>query len=128
MRRGGNYGWRLMEGRSCYRPASGCERPGLELPIAEYEHGQGRCSITGGYVYRGAAIPELVGTYLFGDYCSGEIFGLRQGQTRCCSTPVCGSHPSARTRRARSTWSTSAARSIGSSGPGLTDPLRARSG
>jgi glucose/arabinose dehydrogenase len=78
--RGGNYGWRRMEGRSCYRPASGCERPGLRLPIAEYQHQRGRCSITGGYVYRGAAMPRLVGTYLFGDYCSGEIFGLRQGE------------------------------------------------
>jgi hypothetical protein len=78
--RGGNYGWRRMEGRSCYHPASGCERPGLGLPIAEYQHQRGRCSITGGYVYRGAAMPRLVGTYLFGDYCSGEIFGLRQGE------------------------------------------------
>jgi glucose/arabinose dehydrogenase len=79
VRRGGNYGWPLMEGRSCYRPANGCERPGLTLPIAQYEHDRGRCSITGGYVYRGSAIPQLVGTYLFGDYCSGEIFALRQG-------------------------------------------------
>jgi glucose/arabinose dehydrogenase len=78
--RGGNYGWRLMEGRSCYRPASGCERSGLQLPVAEYQHRQGRCSITGGYVYRGSAVPELVGTYLFADYCSGEIFRLRQGE------------------------------------------------
>ena len=78
--RGGNYGWRLMEGRSCYRPASGCERSGLELPVAQYQHERGRCSITGGYVYRGAAMPQLVGTYLSGDYCSGEIFGLRGGE------------------------------------------------
>jgi glucose/arabinose dehydrogenase len=80
VRRGGNYGWRLMEGRSCYRPESGCERPGLEPPIAEYQQEQGRCSVTGGYVYRGAQIPGLEGTYVFGDYCSGEIFGLRQGE------------------------------------------------
>ena len=78
--RGGNYGWRLMEGRSCYRPTSGCERSGLELPVAQYQHERGRCSITGGYVYRGAAMPQLVGTYLSGDYCSGEIFGLRGGE------------------------------------------------
>jgi glucose/arabinose dehydrogenase len=78
--RGGNYGWRLMEGRSCFRPTSGCERPGLEPPVTQYEHRHGRCSITGGYVFRGAAVPQLVGTYVFGDYCSGEIFGLRQGE------------------------------------------------
>ncbi len=78
--RGGNYGWPLMEGRSCYRPATGCARSELKLPIAQYQHRQGRCSITGGYVYRGTALPQLVGTYLSGDYCSGEIFGLRQGR------------------------------------------------
>lgn len=77
---GGNYGWRLMEGRSCYDPPRGCEQAGLEPPIAQYDHTKGRCSITGGYVYRGAALPELGATYLFGDYCSGEIFGLRQGK------------------------------------------------
>ncbi len=78
--RGGNFGWRLMEGKSCFDPDSGCERPGLEPPIAQYEQDQGRCSITGGYVYRGSAVPGLAGTYVFGDFCSGEIFGLRQGQ------------------------------------------------
>jgi len=78
--RGGNYGWRLMEGRSCYRPSSDCRTSGLELPVAQYHHEQGRCSVTGGYVYRGSAIPDLAGTYLFADYCSGEIFGLRQGE------------------------------------------------
>jgi glucose/arabinose dehydrogenase len=77
--RGGNYAWRLMEGRSCYQPASGCERPGLTLPITQYEHDRGRCSVIGGYVYRGSALRQLSGTYLFGDYCSGEIFGLRRG-------------------------------------------------
>jgi glucose/arabinose dehydrogenase len=76
--RGGNYGWPLMEGRSCYRPATDCERPGLTLPMAQYQHGQGRCSVTGGYVYRGSALPGLAGSYLFADFCSGEIFGLRQ--------------------------------------------------
>jgi glucose/arabinose dehydrogenase len=80
IRRGGNYGWRLMEGAHCYNPAL-CDRKGLELPVAEYAHGGGRCSVTGGYVYRGAAIPRLNGMYVYGDYCSGEIFGLR-GATR----------------------------------------------
>jgi len=75
--RGKNYGWRIMEGTSCYNPASGCNREGLELPIAEYDHAGG-CSITGGYVYRGARIPELSGRYLFADYCSGRIWALTE--------------------------------------------------
>ena len=81
VRRGGNYGWRLMEGAHCYNPAR-CDRQGLELPVAEYPNAGGRCSVTGGYVYRGAAIPSLVGTYVYGDFCSGEVFGLRGGTQR----------------------------------------------
>ena len=77
---GGNYGWRIMEGSHCFNPRTDCNREGLELPVAEYFQEEGRCSVTGGYVYRGAAIPALVGTYVFGDYCSGEIFGLRDGK------------------------------------------------
>jgi glucose/arabinose dehydrogenase len=80
IRRGGNYGWRIMEGAHCYDPPQ-CDRQGLELPVAEYAHDSGRCSVTGGYVYRGTAIPRLAGMYVYGDYCSGEIFGLR-GATR----------------------------------------------
>ncbi len=74
--KGANYGWRLMEGTHCYNPEQGCRRDGLILPIVEYGHEQDRCSITGGYVYRGRAVPALKGIYLFGDYCSGEIFGV----------------------------------------------------
>jgi len=74
--RGRNYGWRIMEGSLCFRPAN-CRRTGLTLPIHEYRHNHGRCSVTGGYVYRGRAIRGLTGTYLFADFCSGEIFGLR---------------------------------------------------
>jgi glucose/arabinose dehydrogenase len=80
IRRGGNYGWRHFEGTRPYRPAGGIDRSTLEMPITEYAHEGGRCSVTGGYVYRGQAVPELVGTYLYGDYCSGEIFGLRDGR------------------------------------------------
>ncbi len=50
------------------------------MPIAEYGHDHGRCSITGGYVYRGQAVPALAGTYIYGDYCSGEVFGLKDGR------------------------------------------------
>lgn len=74
---GQNYGWRIMEGFHCFNP-SDCdpEALGLELPVAEYDHSQG-CSITGGYVYRGQQYPDLAGVYLYGDYCSGLIWGLR---------------------------------------------------
>jgi len=79
--RGGNYGWHIMEGDRCYQPATGCNRQGLTLPIATYSHTGGRCSIAGGYVYRGSAVPALVGTYVYADYCTGEIFGRRSGQS-----------------------------------------------
>jgi glucose/arabinose dehydrogenase len=73
-----NYGWRVMEGRHCFIPSSGCSRTGKVLPLAEYTHAGGNCSVTGGYVYRG---PEtaLRGYYFFGDYCSGRIWTLRYG-------------------------------------------------
>ncbi|MFQ3662399.1 MAG: PQQ-dependent sugar dehydrogenase [Chloroflexaceae bacterium] len=79
---GANYGWKIMEGQECFR-ASTCDQSGLELPIAVYGHASpaGGCSITGGYVYRGAAFPQLVGVYLYADYCSGNLWGLRAGPT-----------------------------------------------
>jgi glucose/arabinose dehydrogenase len=77
IQRGGNYGWRIMEGRVCFNPPTGCSTTGLQLPIAVYDHGQG-CSVTGGYVYRGMGSPILIGRYLFGDYCSGRLWELRE--------------------------------------------------
>jgi glucose/arabinose dehydrogenase len=74
---GENYGWRLMEGFHCYNPPTDCGADTLDLPIHEYGHVEGNCSITGGSVYRGAAIPELQGYYIFGDYCSNRIWALR---------------------------------------------------
>ena len=71
--RAGNYGWNFREGNHCYY--GNCQQPGLIDPIAEYSHDEG-CSITGGYVYRGKSIPYLNGTYLYGDYCSGTIWGI----------------------------------------------------
>jgi glucose/arabinose dehydrogenase len=71
---GENYGWKVMEGLHCYGSNS-CDQTGLVLPVAEYDHGQG-CSVTGGYVYRGAAQPSLQGAYFYGDYCSGYIWAL----------------------------------------------------
>jgi glucose/arabinose dehydrogenase len=66
-----NFGWPIMEGSSCFQ-ATDCDRSGLVLPVTEYGRDVG-CSITGGYVYRGAAIPALVGHYFFADYCSGIL-------------------------------------------------------
>ncbi len=83
---GGNYGWRVMEGTHCYNPDQGCSPEGLIFPIAEYGHEQGRCSITGGYVYRGPSITPLRGSYVFGDYCSGELFAISASANRRTST------------------------------------------
>lgn len=79
-RPGDNAGWPLVEGTHCYRTA-GCDPTAFLGPITEYAHEAGRCSVTGGAVYRGSAIPDLVGTYLYGDYCTGEIWGLRRDAT-----------------------------------------------
>ena len=75
---GENYGWRLMEGSHCYNPPVDCDDGTLTHPIYEYDHESGRCSVTGGYVYRGAALPELQGQYFFGDFCTGEIWSFRE--------------------------------------------------
>ena len=77
--RGANFGWNVMEGRACYKPATGCSTSGKKLPLVTYGHsvaGDDNCSVTGGYVYRGSASPVLVGGYLFGDFCSGRIWLL----------------------------------------------------
>jgi uncharacterized repeat protein (TIGR03806 family) len=71
--RGGNYGWRLMEGDQCF--VRGCDPSGLQLPVWTYPHSEGR-SVTGGYVYRGSALPELVGAYLYADFVSGRVWAL----------------------------------------------------
>ncbi|OGC76097.1 MAG: hypothetical protein A2Z27_04405 [candidate division Zixibacteria bacterium RBG_16_50_21] len=72
-----NYGWRLKEGDHCFNPPDSCDTlVGLSDPIHEYSHANG-CSITGGYVYRGCAIPDLQGTYFFADYCTGTVWTFR---------------------------------------------------
>jgi glucose/arabinose dehydrogenase len=71
---GANLGWNVMEGGHCFATPD-CSTDGLTLPLAEYGRDSG-CSVTGGHVYRGAAIPDLVGWYLFADYCSGILFGV----------------------------------------------------
>ncbi len=76
---GENYGWRLMEASHCYNPPSNCDSEGLTYPIHEYTHGGSpfRCSVTGGYVYRGSNLDGLQGTYFFADYCSGQVWSFR---------------------------------------------------
>ena len=73
---GGNYGWSIMEGTSCYDSPS-CNEEGLELPVWEYElYVDGVCSVTGGYVYRGSSLWNLTGRYIYGDWCTGDIWAL----------------------------------------------------
>ena len=76
---GEHYGWNTMEGNHCYDPPEGCDTSGKVPPVWEYPHPEG-CSITGGYVYRGRAYPQLAGLYFYGDFCSGVIYALRQNQ------------------------------------------------
>ena len=73
---GANYGWPITEATHCFRDAN-CDATGTIAPIAEYSHEQG-CSVTGGYVYRGSVFATLQGVYLFGDYCTGRIWGLQR--------------------------------------------------
>lgn len=69
-----NYGWPITEALHCFRPSSGCDTEGLTLPVLEVSHEDaGTCSITGGVVYRGEAIPELTGHYFYSDYCGGYL-------------------------------------------------------
>ncbi len=75
--RGGNYGWRLMEGTECYHPKSGCAREDLIDPLFEYGRDDG-VSVTGGYVYRGDELPDLTGWYVYADYGTGTIWALRE--------------------------------------------------
>jgi glucose/arabinose dehydrogenase len=76
--RGGNYGWRVFEGTRCTNlgPAQ-CIPANYQSPVGEYEHAGGRCSVTGGYVYRGTRRTLPTGAYIFGDFCTGEMFLLQ---------------------------------------------------
>ncbi|HEX6433991.1 MAG TPA: PQQ-dependent sugar dehydrogenase [Gemmatimonadales bacterium] len=87
--RGTNYGWAVMEGPNCTR-GSGCDQTGLTPPIQSYQHPDG-CSVVGGFVYRGSAIPGLQGTYFYSDFCGGWVRsfrmegGVRVGDTEWAS-------------------------------------------
>jgi glucose/arabinose dehydrogenase len=77
-----DFGWNIMEGTTCYREGGDdCATPDLTLPVTEYSHDLG-CSVTGGTVYRGSRYPDLVGWYIFGDYCSGEVWAIDASQDR----------------------------------------------
>jgi glucose/arabinose dehydrogenase len=80
VQKGANYGWNVMEGSHCFAPATGCNMTGLTMPIIDYGRDQGS-TVIGGFVYRGSAIPNLVGAYVFGDFGSGRIWGLRRGSS-----------------------------------------------
>ena len=71
-----NYGWPITEASECY-PNDPCNKSGLTLPTFEFDHLTGACAVTGGYVYRGATIPELAGRYFYSDYCAGFIRSFR---------------------------------------------------
>ena len=82
---GRNYGWKMMEGNlcrnqdgGCMTAIPGCDAPAYTPPAFDYDHSAGDCSITGGYVYRGNALPDLVGAYIYGDFCSGRLWAARQ--------------------------------------------------
>jgi glucose/arabinose dehydrogenase len=81
-----NYGWRVWEGRSRFTPNQTPRGIGtLRFPIAVYKHTGGSCSVTGGYVYRGRAVPAARGRYFYGDYCSGTVWSLRQRNGKAVS-------------------------------------------
>ena len=79
IRRGGNYGWRVFEGTQC-TSLDPCDASRFIPPIYQYDHSGGRCSVTGGYVYRGSRGTFPAGSYLFGDFCTGEIFLRRNNE------------------------------------------------
>ncbi|MCX5741486.1 MAG: PQQ-dependent sugar dehydrogenase [Proteobacteria bacterium] len=79
-----NFGWNVVEGNHCFERKT-CERAGFTPPVADYSHEQG-CSVTGGVVYRGTALPALVGRYFYADYCTGLLRSFRW--TRDPSSPT----------------------------------------
>ncbi len=80
VRAGENHGWNVFEGDSCFASQQACaDLPGSVPPVAVYSHPMG-CSVTGGIVYRGSAIPGLQGRYIFADYCAGAIWSIDDGE------------------------------------------------
>ena len=83
---GENYGWRCFEGTAPYNSA-GCQTANKYIaPVLEYNHDENRCSITGGYVYRGQQNPALLGKYFYGDFCNGQLFYAEQKNDKWTQT------------------------------------------
>jgi glucose/arabinose dehydrogenase len=85
---GENYGWRCKEGNEPFTSDSHCASETFVTPIFVYDHSQGRCSVTGGYRYRGTRYLQLVGTYFFADYCGGQIWGATRSGANWTTTPL----------------------------------------
>jgi glucose/arabinose dehydrogenase len=73
---GHNFGWSVREGRHCFKQTP-CDRPDFVAPVVDYAHGAEGCSVTGGWVYRGTAIPSLDGVYFYGDFCTAKVKSFR---------------------------------------------------
>jgi glucose/arabinose dehydrogenase len=79
---GQNFGWPFTEGLACYSPSTNCTAgQTFTFPALTYPHSEG-CAVTGGYVYRGSAMPELVGHYVYTDYCSGWLRSFLYANSR----------------------------------------------
>lgn len=84
-----NYGWRCYEGNNVYNAAGCANASTMTFPVVQYDHSGGKCSITGGYVYRGNLYSDLIGKYIFADFCSGQI-GILDNTTITWTTPFAG--------------------------------------
>lgn len=85
---GENYGWRCYEGKQPFKTDSCQDASKYTMPILEYDHKDGRCSVTGGYVYRGSRYPALTNKYFYGDFCSGQIFYASKKGKEWSNVPV----------------------------------------
>ena len=92
--KGANYGWNRMEGFHCFSPQTDCDTVGLALPVFEYGHEGGGASITGGYVYRAARLGGLYGVYIYGDFITKKIWGLRYEEGEVRSNDLIATSPS----------------------------------
>lgn len=87
-----DYGWDIWEGNRCFEAPEGqanCDAvTDVEFPVVDYDHGGGRCSVTGGYVYRGSCMPDLDGWYFYADYCSNQFWRLKYDNGQLQEGPV----------------------------------------
>ena len=91
IQRGGNYGWKKVEGDVCFDTQQACSSGDLVAPLAVYGRADG-CAVVGGFVYRGTRLPELYGAYVYGDYCSGNLWALRWDGETADVQPLTASH------------------------------------